>query len=367
MKTNISQFFVTRRPIAWTAMISILIWGVYAYLMMPQRQDPIIPVVTGVILTPYPGAEAEKVEQEVTRKIERKVAENPAVDHVKSISRPGMSIVYVELFETERHAELVWQDIRGKLGEIKDLPVAAGRPTQSILNKDFGDSVAVMLTISSPPVSDLEIELRAKNIREAVEAHRKQTPTTAPSEHWTGVLVYPSTVARSYVVRMGQTLAQSLSETAVAREVAIVEAPSAGMLDVTLNPGKTEADLQKAIAAWERQYVGADEFDPGSVGVPGEVSLVHCLSENGSCERGLQRFERELELLFPAFDFPLAGFDSNDPWLSEVVDGEPESVIEEGIHGFIERGQGQLGGMGSRNPGERTEGLQTDTWMLISD
>ena len=61
MSMNISQLFVTRRPIAWTAMISVLVWGVYAYLMMPQRQDPIIPVVTGVILTPYPGAEAEKV------------------------------------------------------------------------------------------------------------------------------------------------------------------------------------------------------------------------------------------------------------------------------------------------------------------
>src|SRR4029079_14699468 len=99
-------------------------------------------------------------------------------------------------------------------------------------------------------------------IREAVEAHRTHTPTTAPSEEWTGVLVYPSTVARSYVVRMGQTLAQTLSETGVARDVAIVEAPSAGMLDVTLNPGKTEADLQKEIANWERQHVGADEFDP---------------------------------------------------------------------------------------------------------
>src|SRR6476661_1522957 len=123
---NISQLFVTKRPISWTAMISVLIWGVYAYVMMPQRQDPIIPVVTGVIITPYPGAEAEKVEQ----------------------------------------------DVRGKLGEIKDLPVAAGRPTQSLLNKDFGDSVAVMLTISSPPVSDLEIKLRASSIREAIETHR---------------------------------------------------------------------------------------------------------------------------------------------------------------------------------------------------
>ncbi|MCL4222495.1 MAG: efflux RND transporter permease subunit [Phycisphaerales bacterium] len=263
---NIPQLFVTRRPIAWTAMISVLVWGVYAYLMMPQRQDPIIPVVTGVITTPYPGAEAERVEQEVTRKIERKVAENPAVDHVKSISRPGMSIVYVELFETERNAELVWQDIRGKLGEIKDLPQAGGQPTQPTLNKDFGDSVAVMLTISSPPVSNLEIQLRARTIREAIEAHRALQATPATSkpegERWTAVLVYPGTVARSHVVRMGRTLAQSLTEAGVARDVAIIEASSAGMLDVTLNPGKTGHDLQKQVGRWERQHVGADEFDP---------------------------------------------------------------------------------------------------------
>jgi len=178
---NISQSFVAKRPIAWTAMIAVLAWGVYAYRMMPQRQDPIIPVVTGVIITPYPGAEAEKVEQEVTRKIERKVAENPAVEHVKSISRPGISIVYVELFEAERHAELVWQDIRGKLGEIPDLPQAAGRPTIPVLNKDFGDTVAVMLTISSPPVTDLEIQLRARSIRNSILAHRQQAPVTMPA------------------------------------------------------------------------------------------------------------------------------------------------------------------------------------------
>jgi multidrug efflux pump subunit AcrB len=259
---NIPQYFVTKRPIAWTAMISVLVWGIYSYMMMPQRQDPIIPVVTGVVITPYPGAEAEKVEQEVTRKIERKVAENPAVEYVKSISRPGISIVYVELFESERNAELVWQDIRGKLGEIKDLPVAAGRPTQSILNKDFGDSVAVMLTISSPPVTDLEIKLRARSIREAIDAHRKQMPIPSPAQRWTGVLVYPNTVARTSVVRMGRTLAEQLTEAGIARDVAIVEAPSAGMLDVTLNPGKTRDDLQKVTDRWERQTIGAGEFHP---------------------------------------------------------------------------------------------------------
>src|SRR4030095_2666703 len=71
-----------------------------------------------------------------------------------------------------------------------------------------------------------------------------------------------STVARSYVVRMGQTLAQSLAEAGVTRAAAIIQAPSAGMLDVSLNPGKTRDDLQKEIDRWERQNVGSDEFDP---------------------------------------------------------------------------------------------------------
>jgi multidrug efflux pump subunit AcrB len=259
---NISQFFVSKRPIAWTAMVAVLVWGVYAYTAMPKRQDPIIPVVTGVVITPYPGAEAERVEQEVTRKIERAVAENPAVEHVKSISRPGISIVYVELFETERHAELVWQDIRGKLGEIKDLPRAAGRPTQSFLNKDFGDSVAVMLTMSSPPVSDQEIRLRASSIREAIESHRQQTPAAAMADRWTGVLVSPSTVAHSHILRMGRTLAERLIESGVVAHASLVEVPSAGMLDVTLAPGKTEIDLREQTALWERESGKPDQYQP---------------------------------------------------------------------------------------------------------
>ncbi|HUO07017.1 MAG TPA: efflux RND transporter permease subunit [Phycisphaerae bacterium] len=257
---NISELFVSKRPIAWTAMIAVLVWGIYAYMNMPQRQDPIIPVVTGVIVTPYPGAEAERVEQEVTRKIERKVADNPAVEHVKSISRPGISIVYVELFESTRNAELVWQDIRGKLSEIHDLPSAGGLPTVPTLNKDFGDSVAVMLTLSSPPLTDLEIHLRAKNIRDSIVSYRKESAATG--DRWTGVLVYPNTVARSFVLRVGRTLGERLTEAGIARDVAIVEAPSAGMLDVTLAPGKTGADIQHATDQWKREALGADELDP---------------------------------------------------------------------------------------------------------
>lgn len=249
---NLPQFFVTHRPIGWTALVAVLAWGVYAYVAMPQRQDPIIPVVSAVIATPYPGAEAERVEQEVTRKIERKIAENPAVETVRSISRPGMSFVYVDLFETERNAELVWQDIRGKLGEIPDLPQAAGRPTQSFLNKDFGDSVAVMLTVSSPPVGDAEIELRARAIREAIGV-RWGASTGAEGKQRTGVLVYPPSVAPAQLARLGRSLAQRLVETGIVDDADLLEAAGVGILRVTLGQGMTDTDLQQTTVRWEQE------------------------------------------------------------------------------------------------------------------
>ncbi len=160
-----SQFFVYQRPIAWTALVATLLWGVYAYLSMPQRHDPEHPGRNGRDRDGLSRRRAEKVEQEVTRKIEKKVSENPAVERVHSISRQGLSVVFVELRDEIRQAD---PDLGGSSDQAAehDRSAACGRPPLvPRLDKDFGDTVAVMLTITSPPVSDFEIEQRAESIR----------------------------------------------------------------------------------------------------------------------------------------------------------------------------------------------------------
>jgi NADPH:quinone reductase-like Zn-dependent oxidoreductase len=63
-----------------------------------------------------------------------------------------------------------------------------------------------MLTISSPAVPDLAIDLRAESIRNAVLAHRDTVAADASSaDRWTGVLVCPETVARTHLLRIGHT------------------------------------------------------------------------------------------------------------------------------------------------------------------
>ena len=145
-----SQFFVYKRPIAWTLLVLTMAWGAYSFSVMPQRQDPQIQIRSGVIITMYPGANPIDVEQQVTRKIEKKMTENPAVERVNSISRTGQSVVFVTLFDTIRNAEQVWQDLAAKLTALDGLPTMGGQQLRPQLDKDFGDTVAVMLTISSP-------------------------------------------------------------------------------------------------------------------------------------------------------------------------------------------------------------------------
>ncbi len=91
---------------------------------------------------------------------------------IESISRTGLSVVYLDLDENLKETGKELDDIKLKLDGIRDLPDGAG-PINFI--KDFGDTAALMLTVASPKAGDLEIELRAKAIQPVIERARSQS------------------------------------------------------------------------------------------------------------------------------------------------------------------------------------------------
>ena len=259
---TVSQFFVYKRPVAWTALVAVLLWGCFAYRAMPQRHDPIIPIRIATVVTTYPGADAEKVEQEVTRKIEKQLGRCGKVEKIYSLSRQSLSVVFVELFESVKDTEEVWQDLQQRLNLIADLPTMAGHALRPSLNKDFGENVAVMLTISSPKVSDFEISQRAKSIRSVLAAFRRSRPEAFRRDRVTAVLVYPNTMGRSHVLWLGQSLLQRLTIKGLIHDGQIVEAPSTGCLDFQLAPGKSDDELIAQCLRWERDTAGSGLAHP---------------------------------------------------------------------------------------------------------
>ncbi len=164
-KHNTARFFTENRHIAWIALIATLAWGAFSYLKMPKAKDPTIEVRIAVASCSWPGAEASKVEQLVTRKIEQKLAESSSIERIESISRTSVSIVYVTLKEDTRDRAKEWDNIQARLGTIRDLPQGAG-PVQ--FARDFGNTSTLMLTVASPKASDIEIQLRAAAVTRAI-------------------------------------------------------------------------------------------------------------------------------------------------------------------------------------------------------
>jgi len=292
-RLTISQFFVYKRPIAWTLLVATVAWGGYAYLVMPQRQDPQIQVRTGLVLTSYPGASAVEVEQELSRKVEKKLAENPAVEHVRSISRQGLSVVFVDLYDTIKDAEPVWQDLDNKLAAMTDLPTSGDQPLRPLLDKDFGDTVAVMLTVSSPPVSDFEVERRAEVIARRLAVARDARPPGLRDRRMSGVVIHPRGLDAALVERLARSALQVLSERGVAEDGQYVGMLGAGAIDFRRPPGVDEARVRHELSLWDRGAVGAglghpDVWPGVAVGPLGELAgelKLRCQQEPGGVAR----------------------------------------------------------------------------------
>src|SRR5574341_1487347 len=94
---NTSRFFTEHPHVAWMVLGATVLLGVFGYLRMPQRKDPDIPIKVALASCPWPGVEAERVEQLVTRRIEETVAQNVRVKEIKSTTRLGVTFVTVIL------------------------------------------------------------------------------------------------------------------------------------------------------------------------------------------------------------------------------------------------------------------------------
>src|SRR5580698_5359941 len=201
---NTARFFTEHRQVAFVLLIAVALWGWYGYQHMPKRKDPQIPIRVAVASTQWPGATAEEVEQLVSRPVEQTLAQSPFIRPptpadfgIRSLSFPGMSLVYVQLDDSVTDTKKQFADINLKLNALNSkLPQGAG-PIQ--FNSDFGDTAAMMLTVASPPANEIDIALRARAIQRAIEQTRAEEPKKTPQPRMSIVYAFPSSVATGVI------------------------------------------------------------------------------------------------------------------------------------------------------------------------
>ena len=257
---NSGRFFTEHRQVAWVLLVGTVLWGVYGYRSMPQRKDPDIPVRVAVAVCPWPGGTTADVEELVTRPIEQKIAENThihpasAADYgIKSLTLPGLSIVYVQLDENVDDAKKQFADINLTLNALSNrLPGGAG-PID--FHSDFGDTAALMLTVASPAADEMEVGVRAQAIRRAIEQIRPGTE----GPRVTLVAAFPASVPLD-AVRPHLRLFATLAGQGLLRDIRSLEGP--GFVGVDGTTTVNDLGIQAFVKSFLAEQLHESELHP---------------------------------------------------------------------------------------------------------
>ena len=129
-----NNFFTNPRLTA-IAVLFILVLGVSAAFSLPRQEDPTMVERWANVLTFLPGATANRVESLISEPLETKLREIPEIKQIDSVSRAGLSVLNIEIYDSVGAAQVdgIWSEIRDKLGEAQSaLPTATSGPELEI-------------------------------------------------------------------------------------------------------------------------------------------------------------------------------------------------------------------------------------------
>ena len=165
---NLSAAALRHRELTLFFLVAIAIAGVAAFFQLGQREDPDFAFRGMVIRTLWPGATAEQVDRQVTDRIEKKLQETPYYKFTRSYSKPGESLIILELLDTAPAREVgwVWIQVRKKLGDIHHtLPPEALGP---FINDEFGDVFGSIYAFTADGFTLSELRTYVERARQEV-------------------------------------------------------------------------------------------------------------------------------------------------------------------------------------------------------
>src|ERR671925_1758042 len=162
---NLSDWALRHKSFIVFWMIAAALAGIWAYGKLGREEDPPFTIKTMVIKTMWPGATATDTLQQVTDRIEKKLEELPNLDYVRSYTKPGESVVFVNLKDTVSGAAVqpLWYQVRKKIDDIKHtLPSGISGP---YYNDEFGETYSLIFALTSDGFTHRELRDQADRLR----------------------------------------------------------------------------------------------------------------------------------------------------------------------------------------------------------
>jgi len=156
--------------------LALMLLGVFAVLVTPREEEPQIDVTMANVIIPFPGASSTQVESLVSSPMEQVLGEIFGVEHIYSVSRPGVAILTVQYKVGVPRNEAIVRLYNAVYSNNDWRPVNAGIMEPIIKPKGIDDVPIVTLTLWSKNPQQGAYEL--KQVAHSIEAELKRVPGT---------------------------------------------------------------------------------------------------------------------------------------------------------------------------------------------
>nr|WP_299072986.1 efflux RND transporter permease subunit [uncultured Allomuricauda sp.] len=162
---NLTQFSINNNRVVLSILAVVMLMGLVGYQGLSRDSMPPYTIRVASIVSSFPGASPERVEELVTDKIEKVAQELPELKKVTSTSRTGLSVVQVELVMQVKPEELqpVWDRLRRKLSSIQGLPTGV---VPDLKDDGIGEVFGIAVGLTSDGYSFADMKTYADDMRD---------------------------------------------------------------------------------------------------------------------------------------------------------------------------------------------------------
>jgi multidrug efflux pump subunit AcrB len=172
---RVAKAFLQSEITPLLALIGLLL-GIFAVLVTPREEEPQINVTFANVLIPFPGATAYEVEQVVSTPAEQVLSEIAGIEHVYSVSKPGVAILTVQFEVGEDRSQAIVRLYNKVFSNADWLPSNMGVGQPIIKPRGIDDVPIVALTLWSQDPQQTGVELL--QVAHSLEAELKRVAGT---------------------------------------------------------------------------------------------------------------------------------------------------------------------------------------------
>lgn len=159
-----TKYSIKNKGVVFFFFFLIVVLGLNAVGTIPKEENPKFPSWNAIIVTQFPGASPQKVEELVTEKIEEKMKEISEMDEISSMSVTGTSYVFIAIKQSIYETEAIFVKAKEKLDDLQgQLPNGASTPW---LNKDFGKTKSFVIAITGDGFENRQLVEIAEDLRQ---------------------------------------------------------------------------------------------------------------------------------------------------------------------------------------------------------